>query len=383
MKRRIFSEEHEIFRTSFRKFWQNEAVPRYEEWEKAGVATRDIWLKAGENGFLCPFLPEEYGGYGADFLYSVVILEESAKAFDRGCGLGIGLHNDVVAPYLLSFGNEEQKKRWLPKCTTGETILAVAMTEPDAGSDLAAIRTTAIRDGDNYIVNGSKTFITNGLLSDLVVVAVKTDPNSDPPHRGVSLLVVERGMKGFERGNKIPKIGIPAQDTAELFFNDCVVPMENLLGEEGAGFIYLMQKLQQERLVVAIGNQAAAEAILDLCIEWCWDRKAFGKPLAAFQHTRFKLAEMATEIEIGRAFVDRLIEEHMKGENIVTETSMGKYWVPEMLKRVVDDGVQLHGGYGYSTEYQIAKSYMDARVNTIYAGTSEIMLEIISRTLKP
>lgn len=381
MKRRIFSEEHEIFRRAFRKFLEQEAIPHYEEWEKAGMVSREIWLKAGENGFLCPTAPEEYGGAGVDFLYSTVIMEECARSHNSG--FAISLHNDVVAPYLISFGNEEQKKRWLPKCCTGEAVLAVAMTEPDAGSDLAAMRSTAIKDGDHYILNGSKTFITNGLLSDIVIVAAKTNPKADPPHSGMSLLVVERGMEGFERGKKIPKMGMHAQDTAELFFNDVKVPVENLLGSEGAGFVYLMQKLQQERLVVATIAQASAEAVLEICVKWCWDRKVFGKPLATFQNTRFKLAEMASEIEIGRAFVDRLIEEHVKGENVVTETCMAKFWVAEMLKRACDQGVQLHGGYGYSTEYQIAKAYLDARVQTIYAGTSEIMLEIVSRSLRP
>lgn len=380
MKRRLFSEDHDIFREAFRKFLAREIIPHHPQWEIDGQVSREAWLKAGQNGFLLPCSDPEYGGGGVDFLYSVIIREECTYA--GVSGYWITLHNDIVAPYLDAYATDEQKRRWLPKCASGEAILAVAMTEPDTGSDLSSIRTTAVRDGDEYIINGSKTFISNGLLSDVVIVAAKTDPKAEPPHKGISLIVVERGAPGFERGKKIPKMGLQAQDTAELFFNDCRVPVSNLLGEEGNGFVYLMEKLQQERLCVAIGAQIMAERALDLSLNWCADRKVFGKPLSGFQNTRFKLAEMASEIQIGRVFVDRLIEEHMAGSKIFTESCMAKFWVTEMLQRAVDRGVQFHGGYGYSTEYPIAKLFLDARVETIYAGTSEIMLEIIGRSLK-
>ncbi len=379
MKRELFSQEHEIFRDAFRKFLEKEVIPHREEWEKQGMVSREVWKKAGEAGFLLPWIPEEYGGMGADFLYSVVIIEELAYAMESG--FAIALHNDVVAPYIYYFGNEEQKKRWLPPAARGEKIFAVAMTEPDAGSDLQRIKTTAIRDGDYYILNGTKMFITNGLLADVVVVAAKTNPDADPPYTGVSLLVVERGMEGFKRGRKIPKMGMWAQDTAELIFEDVKVPVENLLGEEGAGFYYLMKELQQERLVVAIGAVAAAEKAFEITKQYLNERHAFGRPLKKFQYIRFKMAELATEIALGREFVDRLIREHMKGEDVVVETSMAKWWTTEMLKRVVDWGVQFHGGYGYTLEYPISKAFLDARVQTIYAGTTEIMKEIISRRI--
>lgn len=379
MDRNIFEEEHNIFRDAVRKFLQKEVVPYHEQWEKDGICPREIYLKAGEQGFLCPWLPEEYGGSGVDFLYSTIINEECI--FARNSGFMMGLHSDVVVPYIYSFGNEEQKKKWLPGCASGELISAVAMTEPGAGSDLASIKTTAVKDGDDYILNGQKTFISNGILCDVCVVAVKTDTKADPPHTGVSLIVVEAGTPGFEKGRKLEKIGMHAQDTAELYFEDCRVPQANLLGDEGMGFIYLMQKLQQERLVCSIAAQSGAEQVLEDAIKYTKERVLFGKPLSKFQNTRFKLAEMATEVEMGRAFVDRLIQEHVAGKNVVTETCMAKWWTTEMLKRACDESLQLHGGYGYMMEYNIAKDYLNARIQTIYAGTTEVMKEIIGRQM--
>lgn len=379
MERKIYSEEHKIFKEAFIKFLEAEVIPHTKEWEEVGMVSREVWKKAGENGFLLPWVPEEYGGLGADYLYSVIMQEECAR--NRISGFALALHNDVVAPYIYSFGTEEQKKRWLPPAATGEKILAVAMTEPDAGSDLASMKTTAILDGDHYILNGSKMFITNGILSDTIVVAAKTNPKADPPYTGVSLFVVERGMEGFKRGKKIPKIGLKDQDTAELIFEDVKVPVENRLGEEGAGFYYLMQKLQQERLVVAVMAVSGAEGAFQLTKDYIMERKAFGRPIGKFQYIRFIMAELATEIEIGRVFVDRLIEEHIAGKDVVTEVSMAKWWTTEMLKKVTDWGVQFHGGYGYTTEYEISKAYLDARVQTIYAGTTEIMKEIIGRRI--
>ncbi|MFA6449984.1 MAG: acyl-CoA dehydrogenase family protein [bacterium] len=379
MERKLFSEEHNIFRDGFKKFLEREIKPHHEQWEKDGIVSREAWLKAGEQGFLCPWADEEYGGYNADFLYSVIMSEECVQA--RVSGYMIGLHNDVVVPYIGSFANAEQKKRWLPKLVTGEHISAVAMTEPGAGSDLAAISTTAIKDGDDYIVNGAKTFISNGLLSDIIVTAVKTDPKAKPAHMGISLIVIEATTPGFQRGRRLEKMGMHAQDTAEMSFEDCRVPRANLLGDEGMGFIYLMQKLQQERLVCAIAAQAAAEMILKDAIKYTKERSAFGRTISKFQNTRFKLAEMATEVEIGRSFVDRLIQDHMLKKDVVTETCMAKWWTTEMLKRTADQALQFYGGYGYMTEYPICKDYMDVRVQTIYAGTTEIMKEVIGRRM--
>jgi acyl-CoA dehydrogenase len=379
MKRRIFSEEHNIFREAFRKFLEKEVVPYHEQWEKDGIVPREVYKKAGDQGFLCPWLPEELGGVEADFLYSAIEIEECAYAHNSG--FLMNLHSDVVAPYIYSFGTEEQKKQWLPDCASGDKILAVAMTEPNAGSDLAGMKTTAVKDGNEYVINGAKTFISNGICSDIIVLAVKTDPKSDPPQAGVSLIVVEADTPGFIRGRKLEKMGMHAQDTAEMMFEDCRVPAENLLGVEGGGFMYLMQKLQQERLVTAVAAEASAEAVLDLTIKYCQEREQFGRPLTKFQYNRFKLAEMKTEVEIGRIFMDRLIEEHAKGEHILMETCMAKWWTTDMLKRLADQGVQLHGGYGYMMEYQICKAFIDSRVQTIFAGTNEIMKELIGRQM--
>ncbi|MBO8163478.1 MAG: acyl-CoA dehydrogenase family protein [Brevibacillus sp.] len=372
-------EEHQLFRRTLRKFLENEAVPRYDQWERERIIPRDFWRKMGEQGYLCPWADPQYGGVQADFAYSVILHEELERV---GTSLvGIGLHNDVVVPYLASYGTEEQKQRWLPGCVSGELITAIAMTEPGTGSDLANIKATAIRDGDVYLLNGEKTFITNGIQADLVVVACKTDPKAVPAHKGISLIVVERDTPGFTRGRKLEKIGLHAQDTAELIFQDAQVPAANLLGEEGKGFYYLMEKLQQERLMVAIGAQTAAEEMLKMTIDYVKTRSAFGQPISRFQHTQFAIAEMATEIEIGRTFLDRLIVEHMEGKEIVTQVSMAKWWLTEMAKRVAAQCLQLHGGYGYMEEYQIARRYRDIPVSAIYAGTNQIMKAIIAKNL--
>jgi acyl-CoA dehydrogenase len=368
-----------MFREQFRKFLEREVVPYYQTFEKEGMVSREVWKKAGDAGFLCPWVPEEYGGSGVDFLYSTVMMEEIAAK--NLIGFYINLHNDIVAPYLFSFGNEEQKQRWLPKCCTGEYITAVTMTEPDTGSDLQAIRTRAVRDGDYYIINGQKTFVSNGILNDLCVVAVKTDPDAKPAYKGISLIVIEDGTPGYEKGRKLEKLGLHAQDTAELNFEDCRVPVTNLLGEEGQGFKMMMQKLQQERLVVSTWCVSLMWAALAETQNYIKDRKAFGRQLSAFQNTRFKMAEMYTAAEMAQSFLDRLIEAHARGEKIDVETAMIKYWAGENVKQIVDQCLQFFGGYGYMEEYPIARMYRDVRVQTIFAGTTEIMKEIISRNL--
>ncbi len=374
-----FTQEHVIFRETFQRFIEKEIGAAYAEWEKSGIVPRDIWKKFGENGYLLPWADETYGGAAADYLYSVIITEELARF--GASGLFVPLHNDIVAPYINSYGTDEQKKRWLPRCVTGDAILAVAMTEPEAGSDLAAMKTTARRDGDRWVLSGQKTFISNGILADIVVVAARTGNGSTPAHHGVSLFIVERDVPGFTRGQPIGKIGLKAQDTAELFFDDCILPAESLLGGEGGGFIYLMEKLQPERLVCAIASQAAAERCLEMTIEYAKERKLFGKPLSKFQNTQFVCAEVAAEIAVGRSFVDALINAHMAGKSVVQETCMAKLWVTEMAKRVADRCLQIFGGYGYCTDYLISRFYVDARIQTIYAGTSEVMKMIISRGL--
>ncbi len=379
MERTLYKEEHQLFRKSFKQFLAREVLPNQERWAEAGMVDRAVWRKAGEAGFLCPWMGEEYGGAGGDFLYSMVILEELSCAYESG--LALTLHSDVVVPYIHDFGNEAQKKRWLPKCVTGEIVTAVAMTEPGTGSDLAAMTTTAKRDGDFYVINGSKMFISNGIHCDLVVVAVKTDSDPANAHQGISLVVVEAGTPGFKKGRKLKKIGMVSQDTAELFFEDCRIPVANRLGEEGAGFMMLMQKLQQERLVVAAVSQAASEKVLEDTIRYTQERKAFGKPISKFQNTQFKLVECATELEVGRAFMDKLIVEHMAGTYLVKECSMAKCWFTEMGSRVVDTCLQFFGGYGYMTEYPIARAYVDARVQRIYAGTNEVMKIIIAKQM--
>jgi acyl-CoA dehydrogenase len=379
MKHPYLTDDHEIFRESLRKFLEKEAYPFYEQWEEDRMIPRTFWRKMGEQGYLCPYLDEKYGGSETDWGFSVVIQEELEKV---GTGLiGIGLHNDIVVPYINSYGTDEQKQRWLPKCTTGEIITAIAMTEPGTGSDLANVKTTAKLDGDHYIVNGQKTFITNGIQSDLIVVVVKTDPNAMPKHKGISLLVIERDTPGFTRGRKLNKVGLHSQDTAELIFEDCRVPKENLLGEEGKGFKYLMEKLQQERLLTAIGAQTASEVMLKMTIDYVKMREAFGKPISQFQNTQFKIVEMAADIQMGRTFLDQLIAEHIEGQNVVTKVSMAKWKLTENAKKVATECMQLHGGYGYMEEYEIARRFRDIQVSSIYAGTNEIMKTIIAKNL--
>ncbi len=379
MERTLFGEEHGLFRASVREFVKREIVPFHAQWEADGLVPRELWRKAGQAGFLCMAVPEEFGGSGvADFRYNVIVDEELARV--GASGPGFAVHTGIVLPYLLAYGNLEQKRRWLPGMVSGETISAIGMTEPGAGSDLAALRTTAEPAGDHYLLNGSKTFITNGILADLVVVAARTS-REEKPSRGISLLVVERGMKGFERGRKLEKIGMHAQDTAELSFDGVRVPRANLLGEEGKGFAYLMQNLVQERLGVAVSAMASCEAALETTVSYCHERKAFGQPIGSFQNSRFKLAEMKTEIEIGRVFVDRCIEVHDRGALRADEASMAKWWTTDLQNRVLDRCLQLHGGYGYMREYAIGRAFVDARVAAIYAGTNEIMKELIGRAM--
>ncbi|MFS0784454.1 acyl-CoA dehydrogenase family protein [Bacillus sp. 1P06AnD] len=379
MKHPYLKEEHEMFRSSFKKFLNKEAYPFYDKWEKERMIPRRFWEKMGEQGFLCPDLPEEYGGSEVDWGFSVIINEELEKV---GSGtVGIGLHNDIVVPYIQSYGTTAQKEKWLPSCASGKTITAIAMTEPGAGSDLAGIRTTAALQDGHYVVNGQKTFITNGIQSDLLLVACKTDPKAVPAHKGISLLLVERGAPGFSRGRQLDKVGLHCQDTAELIFEDCLIPKENLLGEEGKGFLYMMEKLQQERLLVAIAAQVSAEDMLSMTLEYTKMRQAFGRPISSFQHSQFKLAEMATEVEMGRTFLDVLIADHIAGEDIVTKVSMAKWKLTEMAKHIAMECMQLHGGYGYMEEYKIARRFRDIPVASIYAGTNEIMKKIIAKNM--
>jgi acyl-CoA dehydrogenase len=377
--RTLFNEEHDLFRQSFRKFAEREVVPNQERWMADGSVSREAWKKAGEAGFLAPWLEPEHGGAGGDFLHSVIVIEELAKVYESG--FAMGLHSDIIVPYIHEFGNDAQKKRWLPGCANGDLVTAIAMTEPGTGSDLANIATTAVRDGDHYVLNGAKTFISNGILCDLCIVAAKTDPDPKNAHRGISLIVVEAGTPGFVKGKKLKKMGMASQDTSELAFEDCRVPVANRLSEEGAGFMMLMQKLAQERLVVAIGAQASAEQVLKDTLEYVKERKAFGKPIGSFQNTKFKLAECATQVEVGRAFLDRLLAEHVSGKHLVKECSMAKLWHTDTLSEVVDTCLQFFGGYGYMLEYPIARAYMDARVQRIFAGTNEIMKVIIAKQL--
>jgi alkylation response protein AidB-like acyl-CoA dehydrogenase len=378
MKRTLFADEHHAFREAFRSFVEKEIVPFHDEWEKDGVVSRDVWRAAGKHGFLAMGVPEIYGGAGVnDFRFNVIINEELIRA--GASGPGFALHNDVTQPYYLELANDEQKARWLPGIASGELITAIAMSEPGAGSDLAGIRTSARRDGDVFVLNGAKTFITNGQLADLVIVVVKTDPEAGS--RGVSLLVVERDMPGFSRGRNLDKVGMKAQDTSELFFSDVRVPAANLLGEENKGFIYLMQNLAQERLSIAVGAVASARQTLDETLDYVKNRKAFGQAIGSFQNSRFLLAELHTEATIAEIFLDRCIEEHLAG-NLDPETAaMAKWWTTETQLKIIDRCLQLHGGYGYMLEYPIAKTFLDTRAQTIYGGTTEIMKEIIGRGL--
>jgi alkylation response protein AidB-like acyl-CoA dehydrogenase len=379
MQRDIFDAEHDAFRDLVRTFLTKEVVPFHDRWEADGQVDRAVWKAAGAAGLLGTDVPEEFGGGGvADFRYNAIVTEEISAAGTSG--LGFPLQNDVIAPYLLRLATAEQKQRWLPGFCSGEIITAIAMTEPGTGSDLQGITTHAEQNADgDWILNGSKTFITNGILADLVIVVAKTDP--DAGSRGFSLLVVERGMEGFERGRRLAKVGMKAQDTAELSFTDVRVPAANVLGELGHGFVHLMQNLAQERLSIAVGSVAGAAKALALTLDYTRDRKAFGKPVASFQNTRFELAEMDTEVTITQVFVDRCIRQHVEGELSIPDAAKAKWWASDVLKRVVDRCVQLHGGYGYMMEYPIAKAFVDSRVQSIYGGTNEIMKEIIGRAL--
>jgi alkylation response protein AidB-like acyl-CoA dehydrogenase len=380
VSRPLFDDEHEQFRETVRRFVHSEVVPNFEKWEQAGIVERSLFTKAGDLGLLGMAVPERFGGGGVDdFRYNVVVNEELHLAGCNGAGLGIVLHNDIVSPYFLAYCTDEQRERWLPGIASGELVTAIAMSEPGMGSDLASMSTTAIRHGDAYVVNGSKTFITNGINADLVVTAVKTDPTQR--HRGISLVVLERGMSGFERGRNLDKVGLHSQDTAELFFTDVVVPKENLLGEEGAGFLQLVFNLAQERLSIAVSGVAAARYALDLTLAYCRERTAFGQSIGSFQNSRFVLAELATQVEVGQAFVDACVAELVRKELTAERAAMAKWWCTELQMRAADRGVQLHGGYGYMREYPIARAYGDARVTTIYGGTTEIMKEIIGRSL--
>ena len=380
MRRTLFDADHHLFRDSVRGFIAKELVPHHDAWEATGIVDRSMFAKAGAQGFLGMAAPEAHGGGGVDdFRYNVVIAEEIQRAGVNSAGLGWTLHNDICLPYFLSLTTEEQKARWLPGICSGQLITAIAMTEPGIGSDLASMTTSAVLDGDHYVVNGSKTFITNGINADLVITAVKTDPTQR--HAGMSLVVLERGMDGFDRGRNLDKIGMHAQDTAELFFTDVTVPVTNRLGDEGGGFRSLVTKLPQERLSIAVTGVAAARQALDITLAYVQERTAFGQPIGSFQNSRFRLAEIATEVEIAQTFVDRCVLALNEGELSAEEAAMAKWWCTELQKRVVDTCLQLHGGYGYMTEYPIARAYADARITTIYGGTTEIMKEIIGRSL--
>ncbi|MEY2969309.1 MAG: Acyl-CoA dehydrogenase [Actinomycetota bacterium] len=378
--RTIFDETHDQFRAAFRGWLDDRVVPNHEEWERDGITPRDLWFDAGKQGFLGLTVPESYGGGGTnDYRFASIMTEEIGTTGVIGSGNGITLHNDIVLPYYLELANEEQKKRWLPGMCTGELIGALGITEPNTGSDVAGVRTTGVKKGGVYIVNGAKTFISNGINSDLVITVCKTDPEKG--HRGFSLLIVERGMKGFERGRNLDKLGMHAQDTAELFFNDVEVPAENLLGEEGMGFVYLMTNLAQERLGIAVGAIAVADAAVKWTLDYTKERKAFGQSISQFQNSKFLLAELATEVQIAQVYVDRCIELHCEAKLSAEQAAAAKYWCTELQNKVVDRCLQLHGGYGYMREYPIARAWADSRIQTIYGGTTEIMKEIVGRSL--
>ena len=378
--RTLFNSDHDAFRDSFRTFLEREVAPHHDAWEEQGFVAREVWNKAGENGFLCTSMPEEYGGAGADKLFSVIEMEELGRS--GFSGIGFSLHSEIVAPYLLHYGTAEQKQRYLPKLASGEIVTAIAMSEPAAGSDLQGIKTTAIRQGDHFVLNGSKTFITNGWHADLVIVVAKTNPQEGA--KGTSLLLVEQGMSGFEKGKRLKKIGLKAQDTSELFFNDVKVPVENLLGGEAflnRGFVCLMQELPWERLQIAVTAISSAQAAIDWTVAYVKERKAFGQPVANFQNTRFKLAELQSEVQIAQVFLDKCTELLMQEKLDTATASMAKYWCTDLQCKVMDECVQLHGGYGYMWEYPIARAYADARVQRIYGGTNEIMKEVITRAM--
>ena len=381
LRRNLYSDEHDSYRESFRRFLADEALPHYGDWERAGIVPREVFSKAAEHGFMGMAVPDRYGGAGVeDFRFNVVLGEEAALSGVGGFGLGLTLHNDICLPYLLAYADEAQRERWLPAVAGGEALMAIAMTEPGTGSDLASISTRALRDGDHYVLNGAKTFITNGINADLVIVAAKTDPGER--HRGISLLLVERGMDGFERGRNLEKIGQHAQDTAELFFTDVRVPVSNRLGEENAGWGYLLSNLGQERLSIAVAALAAARGGLETTIEYVKSRHAFGQAVSSFQNTRFQLADCHAEIEVVQTHLDRCVEALGAGELSPHDAAIAKWWCTEVQGRVLDRCVQLHGGYGYMAEYPIARAWADARATRIYGGTNEIMREIVARSLE-
>jgi len=379
MRRDLFTEEHELFRAQVRRFVEKEVAPKVEEWNARGTSDRETWKRAGAEGFLGVCAPPEYGGAGADFLYAAIVNEEMAWA--RAHGMMLSLHADIVMPYITEYGSEAQKRRYLPGAISGDVLVGIAMTEPGTGSDLANVQTTARREGDHYVLNGAKTFISNGQIGDLFVVVAKTNPQAVPAHSGISLLLVEAVTPGFVRGKKLDKLGLRGQDTSELYFEDCRVPVSNLLGREGQGFKMLMQKLQQERLVIAVTAMASCRRALDDTMTYVKERRAFGQPIAAFQNTQFRLAELWTEVEVGQAFVDKLLAAHVRGDDIVMEVSGAKFWTTDLQKRLVSECLQLHGGYGFMMETPIATDYADAAVQSIYAGTNEIMKVIIARRL--
>ncbi|HVN87274.1 MAG TPA: acyl-CoA dehydrogenase family protein [Candidatus Binatia bacterium] len=379
MRRDIFTEEHQQFREQFKRFAEREIVPKVEGWNARGMSDRETWRRAGAEGFLGANAPAEYGGAGADFLYDAIVMEEMARI--RAHGMMISLHSDICMPYIATYGSDAQKENYLPGAIRGEILLGIAMTEPGTGSDLANVQTKAIRHGDHYVLNGSKIFISNGQIGDLFIVVAKTDPHAKPAHRGVSLLLVEANSPGFVRGRKLDKLGLKGQDTSELAFEDCIVPLDNLLGQEGQGFKMLMEKLQQERLCIAVASMASCRRALDDTLAYVKQRHAFGRPIGTFQNTQFKLAELATEVEIGQAFVDKLLAAHVRGEDVVIEVSMAKWWTTDLQKRLTSECLQLHGGYGFMHEYPISTDYADAAVQSIYAGTNEIMKVIIARRM--
>jgi len=377
LPRTIFEQDHEIFRDAVRKFMDKEIAPHHEQWEKDGEVDRDLWRKAGAQGLLCTTMPEDFGGGGGDFRHAAIVLEELSRL--NASGPGWAVHSDIVAPYILHYGSDAQKQRWLPRMATGEAVGAIAMTEPGTGSDLQGVKTRCVQDGNELVIDGQKTFITNGQHADFVVVVAKTDPEKGA--HGTSLVIVEADREGFARGRNLDKIGLKAQDTSELFFDEVRVPPDNMLGEENKGFAYLMEELPQERLIIAVQAVAAAEAAYSWTAEYVKDRKAFGQRILDFQNTRFKLAEVKSEIAVGRAFVDRCIEAHVGGGLDIENAAIAKLWATEMQGRVVDTCLQLFGGYGYMSEYPIARAYADARVQRIYGGTSEVMKELIGRTI--
>ena len=371
------TEEHHHFQQMVRRFMEKEVAPHTEEWEAAGQVSRELWLAAGEAGLLCMAAPEEYGGTGVeDFRFNAIVNEEQVRVGSSGPGFAV--HTDINLPYIMRYANEEQKQRYLPTMVSGECITAIAMTEPNTGSDLSGIATTARRDGDDYVVNGAKTFISNGQMADMVITVVRT---SDDPHKGLSILLIDADAPGFTRGRNLDKIGMKAQDTSELFFEDCRVPATQLLGEEGMGFLYLVGNLPQERLSIAATAVAAAEAVFAETHEYVTSRTAFGRKVGSFQNSRFLMAELRTKIELGRVFIDRCLDLHTAGELSVEHAAMAKWWTTEMQLHVIDRCLQLHGGYGYMSEYPVARAYVNSRVQTIYGGTTEIMKEIIGRSM--